>query len=76
MGAEIITARAHRGAEPKGQPRARTSCLRKITVTGTQNILIARRWRARQFSMQREPEVTDLVVMLRKMGTQISGDGS
>ena len=49
----------------------------KITVTGTENILMAAALADGETILEnsaREPEVTDLVMMLRKMGAQISGD--
>ena len=51
----------------------------KITVTGTENILMAATLADGETILEnsaREPEVTDLVVMLRKMGAQITGDGT
>src|SRR5437899_11452833 len=51
----------------------------KITVTGTENILMAAVLADGETLLEnaaREPEVTDLVAMLRKMGAQICGDGS
>src|SRR5467141_1398796 len=81
MGAEIITshgyieARAPKGGRLKGARIA----FEKITVTGTENILMAAALAEGETVLEnaaREPEVTDLVVMLRKMGAQISGDGS
>src|SRR5277367_5052889 len=51
----------------------------KITVTGTENILMAATLANGETILEnaaREPEVTDLVVMLRKMGAQITGDGT
>ena len=81
MGAEIITshgyieARAPKGGRLKGAH----IIFEKITVTGTENILMAAALAEGETVLEnaaREPEVTDLVVMLRKMGAQISGDGS
>jgi len=81
MGAEIITshgyieARAPKGGRLKGAHIV----FEKITVTGTENILMAAALAEGETVLEnaaREPEVTDLVVMLRKMGAQISGDGS
>ena len=49
----------------------------KITVTGTENILMAAALAEGETVLEnaaREPEITDLVIMLRKMGAQISGD--
>jgi UDP-N-acetylglucosamine 1-carboxyvinyltransferase len=51
----------------------------KITVTGTENILMAATLADGETILEnaaREPEVTDLVVMLRKMGACIAGDGT
>jgi UDP-N-acetylglucosamine 1-carboxyvinyltransferase len=51
----------------------------KITVTGTENILMAATLAEGETILEnsaREPEVTDLVAMLRKMGAQIEGDGT
>src|SRR5467141_3382275 len=81
MGAEIITshgyieARAPKGGRLKGAHIV----FEKITVTGTENILMAAVLAEGETVLEtaaREPEVTDLVVMLRKMGAQISGDGT
>jgi len=79
MGAEIhtthgyIEARAPRGGRLCG---ARIT-FDKITVTGTENILMAAVLADGETKLEnaaREPEVTDLVVLLRKMGAQIEGD--
>src|SRR5215468_3829910 len=51
----------------------------KITVTGTENILMAAALAEGETVLKnaaREPEVTDLIVMLRKMGAEICGDGT
>src|SRR6267143_406718 len=51
----------------------------KITVTGTENILMAAALADGETVLEnaaREPEVADLIVMLGKMGAQISGDGT
>jgi UDP-N-acetylglucosamine 1-carboxyvinyltransferase len=81
MGAEIhtahgyIEARAPRGGRLQG---ARIS-FDKITVTGTENILMAAALADGESILEnsaREPEVTDLVELLRKMGAHIEGDGT
>ena len=81
MGAEIATehgyieARAPKGGRLKGAHIV----FEKITVTGTENILMAATLADGETVLEnsaREPEVTDLVVMLRKMGAQITGDGT
>jgi len=51
----------------------------KITVTGTENILMAAALADGESILEnsaREPEVTDLIHMLRKMGAHIEGDGT
>jgi UDP-N-acetylglucosamine 1-carboxyvinyltransferase len=81
MGAEIATshgyieARAPRGGRLKGAHIV----FEKITVTGTENILMAAALADGATILEnaaREPEVTDLVAMLRKMGAQIEGNGT
>src|SRR6266851_202622 len=80
MGAEIATshgyieARAPKGGRLKGAHIV----FEKITVTGTENILMAAALADGETVLEnaaREPEVTDLVEMLRKMGAEISGGG-
>src|SRR5215831_3016707 len=72
MGAEVTTshgyieARAPRG----GRLRGAHIVFEKITVTGTENILMAAALADGETVLEnaaREPEVTDLIVMLRKM---------
>src|SRR5467141_4754815 len=81
MGAEIgtshgyIQARAPKGGRLKGAHIV----FEKITVTGTENILMAAALAEGETVLEnaaREPEVTDLVAMLRKMGARIEGDGT
>ncbi len=81
MGAEIgtshgyIEARAPKGGRLKGAHIA----FEKITVTGTENILMAAALADGETVLEnaaREPEVADLVEMLRKMGAEICGDGT
>ena len=81
MGAEIATehgyieARAPKGGRLKGAHIV----FEKITVTGTENILMAAALADGETILEnaaREPEVADLVVMLRKMGAQIEGNGT
>ena len=80
MGAEITTAhgfieaRASRGRLQGGHVK-----FEKITVTGTENILMAAALADGETVLEnaaREPEITDLIALLRKMGAKISGDGS
>jgi len=81
MGAEITTshgyieARAPRGGRLKGAHIV----FEKITVTGTENILMAAALADGETILEncaREPEVTDLIELLRKMGAKICGDGT
>src|SRR4030088_108135 len=81
MGAQIVTshgyieARAPKGGRLKGAHIV----FEKITVTGTENILMAAVLADGETVLEnaaREPEVTDLIVMLRKMGACIAGDGT
>jgi UDP-N-acetylglucosamine 1-carboxyvinyltransferase len=85
MGAEVTTshgyieARAPINGEKRGRLRGAHIVFEKITVTGTENILMAAALADGETVLEnaaREPEVTDLVVMLRKMGAQICGDGT
>ena len=81
MGAEIITSHGYIEARALqgGRLRGAHIVFEKITVTGTENILMAAALADGETVLEnaaREPEVTDLVVMLRKMGAQICGDGT
>jgi len=87
MGAEITTLhgyiqeKAPDNGVQRGRRRGRLKgahiVFEKITVTGTENILMAATLAEGETILEnsaREPEVTDLVAMLRKMGAQIEGD--
>jgi UDP-N-acetylglucosamine 1-carboxyvinyltransferase len=80
MGAEVTTSHGYIEAwAPKGRLQGAHIVFEKITVTGTENILMAAALAEGETVLEnaaREPEVTDLVVMLRKMGAQICGDGT
>src|ERR1700676_1376981 len=80
MGAEIGTSHGYIQARaPKGRLKGAHIVFEKITVTGTENILMAAALADGETVLEnaaREPEVTDLVELLRKMGAQISGDGT
>src|SRR6202521_357251 len=81
MGAEIATSHAYIEAKVPGQERLKGAHIvfEKITVTGTENLLMAAALAKGETILEnaaREPEVTDLVEMLRKMGAQIEGDGT
>src|SRR5438270_4722875 len=85
MGAEIATshgyieAKVHHNGSRGRRLKGAHIVLEKITVTGTENLLMAAVLAEGETVLEnaaREPEVTDLIVMLRKMGAQICGDGS
>jgi UDP-N-acetylglucosamine 1-carboxyvinyltransferase len=81
MGAEIIMSHGYIQAKVPNQGRLKGAHIvfEKITVTGTENILMASVLADGETVLEnsaREPEVTDLVVMLRKMGARIEGDGT
>jgi UDP-N-acetylglucosamine 1-carboxyvinyltransferase len=81
MGAEITMSHGYIEAKVPNYGRLRGAhiAFEKITVTGTENILMAAVLADGETVLEnsaREPEVTDLVVMLRKMGAQIEGDGT
>ncbi|MDP9147533.1 MAG: UDP-N-acetylglucosamine 1-carboxyvinyltransferase [Acidobacteriota bacterium] len=79
MGAEITTSHGYIEAKVPNHGRLKGANItfEKITVTGTENILMAATLAEGVTILNnaaREPEVTDLVEMLRKMGAQIEGD--
>ena len=81
MGAEITMSHGYIEAKVPNYGRLKGAHIvfEKITVTGTENILMAAALADGETILEnsaREPEVTDLVVMLRKMGAQIEGDGT
>jgi len=81
MGAEITMSHGYIEAKvPKrGRLRGAHIIFDKITVTGTENILMAAALADGETILEnaaREPEITDLIVMLRKMGACIAGDGT
>jgi UDP-N-acetylglucosamine 1-carboxyvinyltransferase len=81
MGAEIATSHGYIEAKVPGHGRLKGAHIvfEKITVTGTENILMAAALAKGETILEnsaREPEVTDLVAVLRKMGAQIEGDGT
>jgi UDP-N-acetylglucosamine 1-carboxyvinyltransferase len=81
MGAEITMSHGYIQAKVPNQGRLKGAHIvfEKITVTGTENILMAAVLADGETILEnsaREPEVTDLVAMLRKMGAQIDGDGT
>jgi UDP-N-acetylglucosamine 1-carboxyvinyltransferase len=79
MGAQITMADGYIQAKATGNGKLKGAHIvfEKITVTGTENILMAAALAEGETILEnaaREPEITDLVIMLRKMGAKISGD--
>ena len=81
MGAEITMSHGYIEAKVPNHGRLKGAHIifEKITVTGTENILMAATLAKGETILEnaaREPEVTDLVTMLRKMGACIAGEGT
>jgi len=85
MGAEIATSHGYIEAKVHGNGsggrrlKGAHIVFEKITVTGTESILMAAALAEGETVLEnsaREPEVTDLILMLRKMGAEICGDGT
>ena len=79
MGAEIHTAHGYIEARAPKSGRLKGARIKfeKITVTGTENILMAAALAEGETVLEnaaREPEISDLVMLLRKMGAPIEGD--
>jgi len=81
MGAEISTEHGYVAARVPGGGRLPGGDVRfdKITVTGTENILMAAVLAGGETRIENaalEPEVTDLIELLTKMGARIDGRGT
>ena len=81
MGAEIATSHGYVEARVPGKGRLRGGNVTfdKITVTGTENILMAAVLAEGETHIDnaaREPEITDLADLLIKMGAEIEGAGT
>ena len=81
MGAEIAVSHGYIEAKVPKNSRLKGAHIvfEKITVTGTENVLMAAALARGETVLEnaaREPEVTDLIAMLRKMGACIEGDGT
>ena len=79
MGAQITTERGYIQARVPNGGRLKGAHIvfEKITVTGTENILMAATLADGMTTLEncaREPEITDLIHLLRKMGADIQGD--
>jgi UDP-N-acetylglucosamine 1-carboxyvinyltransferase len=79
MGAEITIEHGYiKASAPKGL-KGTHIFFDKITVTGTENIMMAAALAEGKTIIENaalEPEVVDLAVMLRKMGANIKGEGT
>jgi UDP-N-acetylglucosamine 1-carboxyvinyltransferase len=81
MGAEISTSHGYVEARVPGRGRLRGGhvIFDRITVTGTENVLMAAalaEGETRIENAAREPEITDLADLLSKMGAEIKGAGT
>ena len=80
MGAEITVENGYIKARcPKGRLEGKTLVFDTITVTGTENIMMAAVLAQGKTTIKnaaREPEVVDLANFLNKMGAKISGVGT
>jgi len=79
MGAEILTEHGYIQARVRNGGRLKGAHIvfEKITVTGTENVLMAATLADGVTTLEncaREPEITDLIHLLRKMGADIQGD--
>jgi UDP-N-acetylglucosamine 1-carboxyvinyltransferase len=78
MGAEIVTTHGYIEARaPRGRLEGGHVKFEKITVTGTENVLMAATLADGETVLEnaaREPEISDLIALLRKMGAKISGN--
>jgi UDP-N-acetylglucosamine 1-carboxyvinyltransferase len=81
MGAVIATEHGYIQARVPNGGRLKGAHIvfEKITVTGTENILMAAALAEGVTTLEncaREPEIADLIHLLRKMGAKIEGDGT
>src|SRR5260370_33421261 len=78
MGAAITTEHGYIGAKVSNDGRLKGAHIvfEKITVTGTENILMAATLADGETVLEncaREPEVTDLIHLLRQTGSELQG---
>ena len=79
MGAEVVLEEGYIKAKSKGRLKGAKIDLDPVSVTATENILMAAALAEGETIISnaaKEPEVIDLVKCLRKMGAQIKGEGS
>jgi UDP-N-acetylglucosamine 1-carboxyvinyltransferase len=77
MGADISIERGYIHA--KGKLKGTTIIFDKVTVTGSENIIMAAslaKGKSRLINIAKEPEVVQLCVVLKKAGVEIEGIGS
>jgi UDP-N-acetylglucosamine 1-carboxyvinyltransferase len=77
MGADISIERGYIHA--KGKLKGTTIIFDKVTVTGSENIIMAAslaKGKSRLINVAKEPEVVQLCVVLKKAGVEIEGIGS
>lgn len=85
MGAEIelesgyVLARAPKGSNGRARLRGAEIDFEKITVTGTENVMMAATLADGVTTIKnaaREPEISDLAELLNRMGARVAGAGS
>jgi len=79
MGAEILVEQGYIIATSKGRLQGADISMTPVTVTGTENLLMAAVLAEGTTTLRnaaREPEVTDLAEFLNKMGAKITGLGT
>ena len=79
MGADIVVEDGYIKASVKGKLNGAHICMDLVTVTGTENVMMAACLAEGQTVIEnaaREPEVVDLANCLVKMGADISGQGT
>ena len=68
-----------RSSTPDGKLHGGTILMDKVSVTGTENLMMAAALAEGTSVIEnaaREPEIVDLAIFLRAMGAQVSGEGS
>ena len=79
MGADISVEQGYIEARIKGRLKGAHIFMDLVTVTGTENVMMAATLADGQTIIEnaaREPEVVDLAICLRAMGADISGEGT
>ena len=79
LGAEITVEHGYVNARARPALRGAHLIFDKVTVTGTENLLMAACLAEGETLLEnaaREPEVVDLATLLRAMGAQIEGEGT